>query len=474
MNSRIDHRSGLCVLGLLLAAAWAAACTKPNAVSCSSGVYCPAGSQCSGNGRECITTPCGNGREEPELGEACDDGGTDPFDQLPTGERCSEDCTSNQECGNGQTDSEVGEICDPQDPRYIDPETHVSLCDASCSRIAGTCGDGNINQGGDTPEQCDFGPEGNRDSGDCTAGCQWNVCGDGRRNETNVSPIGTTPVPREDCDGGQSSAVPASPFFCEYGRTQPRPWDERDRRCSQCHWAYCEPHYCGDGRIETAHGESCDPPDGGTSCAYGQATCTICSSSCRTVRSTGNYCGDGRVTYVDGGEGCDAVESFACRTCGGPDEATEDQRCVWLGRGRATGTLTVASAHVVGEWFELKDSVNDATGVRFRFVGSASSTATDITVTDGMTRDRIANAIRDAVNRHPGGLRIDASRPYGDVVRLDNQDEGIQGNVRIQVSDRDELEPVGMTDGRGCSAGQPCAADGDCLSHDCGDDGFCN
>lgn len=60
---------------------------------------------------------------------------------------------------------------------------------------------------------------------------------------------------------------------------------------------------CGNGTVET--GEQCD--DGNTvteACAYGQTSCTVCSSSCTNVAGATSYCGNGSVDSANG-EQCD-------------------------------------------------------------------------------------------------------------------------------------------------------------------------
>ncbi|MBU2639138.1 MAG: hypothetical protein KKG75_00340 [Nanoarchaeota archaeon] len=73
---------------------------------------------------------------------------------------------------------------------------------------------------------------------------------------------------------------------------------------------------CGDSSIGT--GETCD--DGNTvteTCTYGQTSCTICNSACKSIAGTTSYCGDGK--YDSSNEGCDdgnTANSDGCsKTC---------------------------------------------------------------------------------------------------------------------------------------------------------------
>lgn len=66
------------------------------------------------------------------------------------------------------------------------------------------------------------------------------------------------------------------------------------------------PHnVCGNGAVET--GETCDDTNTITeSCAYGQTSCTVCSSTCQSVAgAVTGYCGDGALQAIHGNEQCD-------------------------------------------------------------------------------------------------------------------------------------------------------------------------
>jgi cysteine-rich repeat protein len=74
----------------------------------------------------CISSGCGNGIVEAELGEVCDDGNT------VAGDGCSADCTSDETCGNNVTD--IGEQCDCGVAAHVNPS-----CTGPNSDSAGTC-----------------------------------------------------------------------------------------------------------------------------------------------------------------------------------------------------------------------------------------------------------------------------------------------------------------------------------------------
>ena len=79
----------------------------------------------------------------------------------------------------------------------------------------------------------------------------------------------------------------------------------------------CEPtgtqDVCGDGTKGTT--EECD--DGNTvteRCAYDIQTCTVCDASCHSAQATGPYCGDGVVDHADGEE-CEPEDLYCDSAC---------------------------------------------------------------------------------------------------------------------------------------------------------------
>ncbi len=183
------------------------------------------------------TAVCGNG--VVESGEECDDGNADDCDACSTKctlvagcgdgvvcgteecddgnitscDGCSAACTieGGLRCGDGTANAACGEDCDPPVP---------GRCDAQCGRIP-YCGDGITDPG----EACDDGNTNDCDA--CSNSCTpVTGCGDGV-----VCGI-------EECDDGNAGSCDGCSAACtiEVG------------------------YRCGDGTVNAACGEACDPP----------------------------------------------------------------------------------------------------------------------------------------------------------------------------------------------------------------------
>jgi cysteine-rich repeat protein len=159
-------------------------------------------------------------------------------------------------CGNGTTDSSAGETCDDGNSNNTD------ACPNDCNLF---CGDGVI----EGPEAC----EDPLNTDPFCESCQIVVgCGDGVINGM------------EECDDGNSTNTDACRNNCQLPE-------------------------CGDSIIDTALGETCDPPNG-----------TTCDASCHT--SVAGTCGDGTPGNAPGGtDVCDVVPAFSANCdsdCSGP------------------------------------------------------------------------------------------------------------------------------------------------------------
>jgi cysteine-rich repeat protein len=162
----------------------------------------------------CTFPRCGNGVLDP--GEQCDDGNTDNCDG------CSSTCTieTGLRCGDGIVNAACGEQCDPPVP---------GRCDPQCQRIP-YCGDGIVDPG----EQCDDGAL-NGTPGHCDSNCTFPGCGNGILD------------PGEQCDDGNTVNCDGCSATCQ----------------TEVGWR------CGDGIVDPACGEQCDPPSAGPpECSY--------------------------------------------------------------------------------------------------------------------------------------------------------------------------------------------------------------
>lgn len=209
---------------------------------------------------ECkLYTPvCGDGVINAD--DECDDGNDDDEDG------CDNRCLV-RVCGDGIV--QQGETCDPPG----------ATCTNQCQLVSESCGDGNQDSG----EQCD---DANTVKGDGCFNCM-NECGDGV----------VDPLAGEACEPGKAkrrcrSSVTDQCFVCSGNEA----CDTRDI----CSAATCQPTpVCGNGVLETAAGEECDPP--------GSATC---DRDCKLVPAE---CGN---ATIEADEQCDPPNGETCSdTC---------------------------------------------------------------------------------------------------------------------------------------------------------------
>jgi hypothetical protein len=245
---------------------------------------------------------CGNGYQEVEVGEECDDG-----EKNDDRGHCHTDCRLNK-CGDGHLDRT--EECDDGVDNGDDRD-----CRSDC--IINRCGDGYVNMNGDHPEECDDAPKAEKYSSaampvetkDCSLDCTKPSCGDGKVNH----------AAGEECDNGELNGVKQNQDTATCTSTckssvcgdhhvldELEDCDEGGVDTASCN-ANCTRSVCGDGYINPMADEQCDDGvDNGT-----MRSVNHCDSFCKS-----NGCGNG-IVDVSAGEECDPG--------GGPDPVdTED------------------------------------------------------------------------------------------------------------------------------------------------------
>ena len=110
----------------------------------------------------------------------------------------------------------------------------------------------------------------------------------------------------EACDNGSNNGA----TNCAYGQTS------CNVCTTACKTAQGNTSYCGDGVKDTANGEACDngSSNGATNCVYGQTSCQVCTTGCKTAQGNTSYCGDG-VKDTANGEACDNGSSNGATNC---------------------------------------------------------------------------------------------------------------------------------------------------------------
>lgn len=251
---------------------------------------------------QCVDNRCGDGVIREDLTsdnpafEECDDGNDINDDG------CTNGC-KNPICGDGIVNGI--EECDDGDNNDDDI---ADRCRTNCKNPS--CGDGIIDPSNN--EACD--DENVLDGDGCTSECILGTCGDDIVDELEECDDGEgnsndrPDACRENCtaarcgDGTQDRGEQ-----CDDGNTVTEPCAYGEASCRVCS-ANCNRvdgaiSVCGDRNTDERAGEQCD--DGNTvteACTYGLMSCTVCGPTCQEVAGTTSYCGDDELTN---GEACD-------------------------------------------------------------------------------------------------------------------------------------------------------------------------
>lgn len=276
------------LLSIASLTALAAACSQSESTECGPDVFCPPGFQCIAELSYCIdplTTLCGNGVVDDgtngteDRGEQCDDG------NFTNGDGCSWDCRR-PFCGD----------------RLVD------TYDKDGVSFAETCDDGNTNDGDN-----------------CAATCtSVELCGDGE-----INPVRYTL--QSEAYGQPSGTIIAGAEACD-----PAPGGVHLDETADCNLD-CTTARCGDGKVNQAAGETCDP---GTGTVVGNNDLALAPSADCNADCTVAACGDGKTNPVHlprvgstQGEQCD-IGKF----CADPEltPCTDNADCLALQTGGVT------------------------------------------------------------------------------------------------------------------------------------------
>lgn len=291
-------------------------------------------------GRDCQPAVCGDGYVNVAAGEQCDGG------PLANNSKDWDDCNGptapielrckTSRCGDGYVhQSECGEVdslgCNGATaPRGV-----------ACS--VGNCGDGYVNA--QSGERCD--PTESDDSPICNGpaagelACQLATCGDGYKNveagedcdpgdpspgSAGISSNDEQHASWDSCNGPTAAALQCKDQICGDGFKHPEEeCDVGNADTAQCNSPFnaqeqanpaniaCTTTECGDGYVNTAAGEQCDP---GANTLGGDDDWDTCNGpdagagvACRLVR-----CGDGYVHKTE----CDETETNQCNGSSAP------------------------------------------------------------------------------------------------------------------------------------------------------------
>ncbi len=244
------------------------------------------------------TSYCGDGILDWRNDEVCDDGANN----AEYGGICNTTCSGvPPKCGDGNIDEEFGEVCDDMTNNGNYSSTAPGYCSGDCKSFGGGgyCGDGEING----YETCDSGAMNGQYGGFCNNNCTGytHYCGDGNLDSANG----------ENCDDAGYNGT--------YGRC-----DDTCTATLECGDGIWQNKNCmgAEGCVELENAEEeCDngiANGTATDCAYGEESCTLCTTLCMAFAGNTAYCNDGILQR----ENCEGYEN--CVTVPGADEECDD------------------------------------------------------------------------------------------------------------------------------------------------------
>ncbi|OGH89682.1 MAG: hypothetical protein A2469_03380 [Candidatus Magasanikbacteria bacterium RIFOXYC2_FULL_40_16] len=335
---------------------------------------------------------CGDGTTAP-IFEVCDDSNTItetsancPYDN-PVCTFCRADCgqvlnLTGPYCGDGTRQIAIASVC-------AGGTNHGNVCVNAAQCPGGSC----------LPvEACDDGNS--TDAGTCNSICTaLTYCGDG----TTQNPNGAGQT--EQCDDGNSTEGDGcnsncTPAVCGNGYVETGEQCDTGGQTATCD-TDCTTAVCGDSVINSAAGETCEPPNTGTC----NATCTI------------SECGNGLVELgeeCDGGGSCGAEITTKTFT-----ESTSD--FVNPERGLYQHYETHSSSHVPLSLSSLT-SLRNTNGVslilRIVYLDSFVNASISTTFLNALTADfnTMRNAGVKAILRF--AYTTDSTAPFGDATKL--------------------------------------------------------
>lgn len=276
---------------------------------------------------QCKRAYCGDLYRNAEAGELCDGGDQDTAgcNNGPAASAAGVACLK-PICGDGYLNAAAGEVCEPNSAANADGDT--ALCNGPKAGVnacfGAVCGDGYANKAaGECGDSVEDTPACNGSKAGAPNGCRPRVCGDGYKHVDEECDSGG--IDTAGCNGGSCTTPEcgdgyvnrAAGELCDPGETPELVDDNGDSPTCNGKRAgifACQPAQCGDGYRNSAAGECGDQSTDSGSCNSNRAGISV---GCRQPS-----CGDGHHNSA-AGEQCDTggADTAECNggTCERPD-----------------------------------------------------------------------------------------------------------------------------------------------------------